>query len=73
MAATAREPAATALAAAATVRRKRRLFVSVGMLKGGVLCTRSASIMGFQSFVVEVRAVADGSTPSARLDFMLNT
>ena len=72
MAATAREPAATALAAAATV-RKRRLFVSVGMLKGGVLCTRSASIMGFQSFVVEVRAVADGSTPSARLDFMLNT
>jgi hypothetical protein len=57
-AAAARVPALTALATAATARNRRRV-VSTGVFVGGVLCTLSAWVIGFASFVVRVRAGAE--------------
>jgi hypothetical protein len=67
--AAARVPALTTLAAAATVRKRRRV-VSTGVFVGGVIYTRSAWIMGFIPLVVRVRAGAEAAT-SPRLAFVI--
>jgi hypothetical protein len=43
----------------------------MGVIVGGVLCTLSAWIIGFASFMARVRAGAE-VTASPRLDFTIN-
>jgi hypothetical protein len=53
------------------VDRKPLLVVSTGVFVGGVLCTLSAWIIGFDSFVIRVRAGTEGDT-FPRLDYLVS-